>query len=616
MIIGYSIASVVSTLHRYLYNFSVYSRRVIADLGSVQDSSLTKTVYRDLPAQDNIVFAWFGGAGSKKRVSTIYSYFTKLYSLFGTNDATQTTENSQPFVTGNIAPNENEGMLNPNGGSRFMNHPIFSFDSNEAWSVTTIVNSNFVSEASIGSTESRQNYIFMGNFNNYGFYLGRVEADVEIYDNNGPDNAVVLGSSINFDAVGKNSIITIIYTGTKCILYRDGEFIDEKETNLVNVSFAGLFGGRPFYGKISADIIRNIALTSEQVLSEHNLLRSIYPEIPSVKIGTQEWATSNFDAVATPMGTVVQEMQAAANVEKITGGDFEDGLIGTKLDEDGSESTWELNTTDPISGTQDGLLSIITATTGRPKLTFPMSTIATGKWIKFSFDYSVVSGSPKLGYFNQAGTSIIVNEVFSETGTFVFYILQGANPNVFQTFWRDNTGVIQIDNVSVQEVGWSDSQNLYDAIYAQTTGTAAEKEYAALKAAAMWCYYNNDATIGAVYKKLYNWFAVKLLQTDIDLYNAANPTTPWGWRLSLDTDWDTLETEIGEDTDKLKEASESYWDENTGTNETGFTALPAGWRDNLGTFSEINEVSAFWNSDEPIEDEDKVMGLSIRIIEE
>ena len=38
--------------------------------------------------------------------------------------------------------------------------------------------------------------------------------------------------------------------------------------------------------------------------------------------------------------------------------------------------------------------------------------------------------------------------------------------------------------------------------------------------------------LGAIYGKLYNWYAVKLLQMDIDYYNAANPTAPWGMESS------------------------------------------------------------------------------------
>ena len=61
----------------------------------------------------------------------------------------------------------------------------------------------------------------------------------------------------------------------------------------------------------------------------------------------------------------------------------------------------------------------------------------------------------------------------------------------------------------------------------------------------MWCHYNNSVDNEAIYGKLYNWFAVKLLQMDIDYYNAANPTTPWGWRVPNQADFNTLATTLG-----------------------------------------------------------------------
>ena len=135
-----------------------------------------------------------------------------------------------------------------------------------------------------------------------------------------------------------------------------------------------------------------------------------------------------------------------------------------------------------------------------------------------------------------------------------------------------------IDNVSIQEVGWSDATNLYDYVYAATSGTDEVKTYAAVKAAGFWSYYNNDAAVGAIYSKLYNWYAVKLLQMDIDYYNAANPTTPWGWRIPTDTDFNTLATYLGGASvagGKMKKDGLVYWSSpNTGAdNSSGFSGL-------------------------------------------
>ena len=46
-----------------------------------------------------------------------------------------------------------------------------------------------------------------------------------------------------------------------------------------------------------------------------------------------------------------------------------------------------------------------------------------------------------------------------------------------------------------------------------------------------WCYYNNDPKIGAIYGKLYNWFAV----------NDPRGLAPEGWHVSNLDDWNNLD---------------------------------------------------------------------------
>ncbi|MGC9331421.1 MAG: fibrobacter succinogenes major paralogous domain-containing protein [Bacteroidales bacterium] len=73
---------------------------------------------------------------------------------------------------------------------------------------------------------------------------------------------------------------------------------------------------------------------------------------------------------------------------------------------------------------------------------------------------------------------------------------------------------------------------------------------------------------------------------------------PDGWHLPSDAEWTELTDSIGGITGgagKLKEAGTDHWSEpNTGaTNETGFTALPGGVRDNGGSFY-VNGISGHW----------------------
>jgi len=130
---------------------------------------------------------------------------------------------------------------------------------------------------------------------------------------------------------------------------------------------------------------------------------------------------------------------------------------------------------------------------------------------------------------------------------------------------------------------WANATALYDDVYAATSGDAATKEYAALKAAAMWCYYNNSEANGRIYGKLYNWYAAKLF--DLDMVASG-----FGWRVPTSAQITTLANALGSASvagGKLKMTGTDYWNTpNTGaTNESGFTFLAAGNRTSLGAFA-------------------------------
>ena len=87
------------------------------------------------------------------------------------------------------------------------------------------------------------------------------------------------------------------------------------------------------------------------------------------------------------------------------------------------------------------------------------------------------------------------------------------------------------------------------------------------------------------------------------LYNwpAALTACPPGWHLPSDAELTTLITYLGGSSvagGKLKETEFTHWTTpNTGaTNETGFTGLPGGYRNNDNTFNNLNLHGYFWNS--------------------
>ena len=87
-----------------------------------------------------------------------------------------------------------------------------------------------------------------------------------------------------------------------------------------------------------------------------------------------------------------------------------------------------------------------------------------------------------------------------------------------------------------------------------------------------YCVYNDQESNADTYGYLYNWYAVD------DSRNIA----PEGWHVPTDDEWQTLINYLGGGAGgKLKEAGTAHWNSpNTGsTNESGFTALPGGYRD-------------------------------------
>lgn len=144
-----------------------------------------------------------------------------------------------------------------------------------------------------------------------------------------------------------------------------------------------------------------------------------------------------------------------------------------------------------------------------------------------------------------------------------------------------------------------------------------------------YCWYNNDVSNKSSYGALYNWFSVN-----------TGKLAPTGWHVPSNAEWTTLTNFLGGENGaggKLKETGTTHWNApNTGaTNETGFTALPGGWRGDNGNFYNLNANAFLWSSTNyntttawwrilyydynmvyPYEDGSYVLGFSVRCIKD
>jgi uncharacterized protein (TIGR02145 family) len=119
-----------------------------------------------------------------------------------------------------------------------------------------------------------------------------------------------------------------------------------------------------------------------------------------------------------------------------------------------------------------------------------------------------------------------------------------------------------------------------------------------------WCYYNNDPANGAIYGKLYNWYAVagiwnEASKTDLTLRKKLAPT---GYHVSSDAEWTTLTAYLGGASvagGKMKEEGTLHWTSpNTeATNSSGFAGLPGGYKSYEGeAWTSIGDYGYWWFS--------------------
>jgi hypothetical protein len=619
-------------------------------IGTLADGTLgqnTPGVYSFTRIADSSILGVItGSSGFNGSIDNI-SVVEVLNSLDGSpTDAVQTTSTSQPPIGGYIAPNEKIHIKNPNGDSRYMTHPTISFSAGDAWSVTTVLNWN-------------------GNSDTYSSVFGSTITTTKILIRSVNNNRIrIFGNTTDVSGtsdylgrfIGKRIVISLVYKAPNVGFYINDLFIQSLTINDAFTFNAILRGDNsesyPYNGSLFAHIITPAALTPTQVAIQANFLSQQYPEIPSVTIGSQPWATSNCEMVSTPIGSLIAEVQSNANVEKITNHTFTDA-IGWAVT---GETIISGGTARVLSST--GVLSNLQGISG--------VTLKLGQWYKIIYDVISTNG---VNLTNNIG-DFSYNTSTTGTGRTQYFKCVETTLN----FKRVGITDVTLDNIYLEEIGWSSSQELYDAIYAQTAGTVEEKTYAAVKAAAMWCYYNNDLALGSVYGKLINWYSVYLLHKDLVYYamtgsnvvasaynaskvyivrinartsgagtvsinatgrgysnvitlsgtdklyeiyvNGADGVIPtltytgtgsmtvtefsmyedlWKWRVPAETDFNNLSTNLGGTSvagGKMKKDGLLYWNTpNTGAdNSSGFSMLPSGSRLDDGTFAGINSI--------------------------
>jgi uncharacterized protein (TIGR02145 family) len=169
------------------------------------------------------------------------------------------------------------------------------------------------------------------------------------------------------------------------------------------------------------------------------------------------------------------------------------------------------------------------------------------------------------------------------------------NPTVYYGSMTDQDGNTY-KTVTIGTQVWM-AENLRTTTYRngdpvpQVTG---DVQWVALTTGAECSYYNEEKYV-PVFGRLYNWYAV----------NDSRNIAPEGWHVPSDNEWSTLESFLGDSiaAKKLKESGMTHWLSypmtHNATNETGFTALPGGFRYEIlydRTFWYMNFYGRWWST--------------------
>jgi len=102
-----------------------------------------------------------------------------------------------------------------------------------------------------------------------------------------------------------------------------------------------------------------------------------------------------------------------------------------------------------------------------------------------------------------------------------------------------------------------------------------------------WCYYENDTANGAKYGKLYNWYAV----------SDSRGLAPVGYHIPSDAEWTIITDYLGgaEKAGAKMKSKQGWAYDGNGTNSSGFSGLPGGFRNRHGSFFTIGMYGTWWS---------------------
>lgn len=225
------------------------------------------------------------------------------------------------------------------------------------------------------------------------------------------------------------------------------------------------------------------------------------------------------------------------------------------------------------------------STTPDPDISDPHTAEGSGAG---TFTSAMTNLAPATVYYVRAYASNAAWTVYGEQQTFRTR-LTDIEGNLYNTvlvgtkLWMaENLRATRLnDNIQI-------SQITDDALWVATSNPA-------------YCWYDNNVAFRPTYGALYNWFTVN-----------TGKLCPAGWHVPTDEEFNALEIALGMAAEQAdlwgwrgtdhgqKMKTQTGWDENgNGTNSSGFTALPGGYRYGAdGRFFLLSTITYWWSATE------------------
>jgi uncharacterized protein (TIGR02145 family) len=245
-------------------------------------------------------------------------------------------------------------------------------------------------------------------------------------------------------------------------------------------------------------------------------------------------------------------------------------------------------------GTATGLPSGVTANWSSNEITISGTPTATG-----TFTYTIPLTGTSCSGVNATGT-ITVSAPPLVCGSVTSVTIEGYSyPTVSigtQCWMAENLRVRKYNNGT--EIRFDKSGTTTGGVSQTWAGTG-------LEYGAYTLYAHDSVTTPSSslsnYGYLYNWYAVKgIFKTGVIASTDTLNICPSGWHVPTDTEWTTLTDYLGGagTAGAVMKEKNALWTTNTGTNTSGFSALPGGFRNDLGLFGSSSSFAFFGSATE------------------